>query len=126
MPGRADWELALFNFYNLSQEFNSRLLIAGIAPPGQLLWKLPDLSSRLAWGLVMNVQSLTDDQKLIVLQLRAKARGFELPPEVGEFLLNHYPRDMSRLLEALNQLDHEGMVAKRRITIPFVKQVLQL
>lgn len=122
--GRDEWELALFNFYNRCREHGSRLLISALAPPAQLRCQLADLRSRLAWGVVLNLQPLADDQKLSALQMRAKRRGLELTQEVGVFLLHHYPREMSNLFSALETLDRESLSAKHRLTIPFIKQVL--
>lgn len=124
--GREDWEVALFNFYNRSREQGSRLLVSGSAPPAQLVCQLADLRSRLAWGLVLCLQPLADDQKLIALKIRAKQRGLELTTEVGKFLLHHCSREMNNLFQALERLDQESLSAKHRLTIPFVKQVLGL
>ncbi len=122
--GRQDWEMALFNFYNRSREREAHLLIAGKAPPAQLPCGLADLCSRLSWGLVLNLLPLTDDQKLSALQMRARHRGLKLSAEVGGFLMRHYSRDTNDLFLALETLDCEALSAKRRLTIPFVKQVL--
>lgn len=122
--GDPAWELALFNFYNRSRAQGARLLMAGSAAPSQLGCRLPDLSSRLSGGLALNLQPLTDDQKLNALKMRAKRRGLELSVDVGNFLLSHYSRSMNHLFFALETLDQEAMAAKRRLTIPFTKEVL--
>ena len=124
--GRQDWELALFNFYNRSREQNSRLLVSSSALPGHLPCQLADLCSRLSGGLILCLNQLTDDQKRSALRLRARLRGLELSTDSGNFLLHHYPRSMNHLFLALDTLDREAWAAQRRLTIPFIKKVLNI
>ena len=108
-----------------AREKNTRLIVAGNDSPPQLPCQIADLRNRLSWGLVFQVKNLTDEQKLLALQMRAKNRGLQISREVGLFLLNHYPRNMTVLFNCLEELDRASLIAKRRITIPFVKEVLE-
>lgn len=121
--GNRVWEEALFHFYNRAIQNQTRLLVAGISLVKQLPFLLPDLASRLSSGLTYILKELTDSQKLAALQLRAAKRGFNLSEEVGCYLLNHYPRDMSALFKLLEQLDQASLEANHRVTVPFVKQI---
>jgi DnaA family protein len=122
--GERPWEQALFDLFNRMRDCGRRLLMAGSSPPEGLGLGLPDLVSRLEWGLVYAVRSLDDAGRLQVLQLRAQGRGFELPDETGAYLLRRYPRDLPALCGLLERLDQASLVAQRRLTIPFVKAVL--
>lgn len=122
--GQRQWEEAIFHLYNRMQATSSRLLIAGDVVPPQLPCLMPDLRSRLSQGLVMQLKGLNDEQKLNALKLRARRRGLELSDEVGRYLLHHYPRNMAVLFDVLEKLDEASLVQQRRLTIPFVKQVI--
>lgn len=122
--GNSVVEEALFHLYNRLHTNKGRLLIAGKSPPSQLGIHLPDLASRLCNGPVFQVQPLEDDNKLAALQLRASLRSLNLPDETGHFLLNHFPRDFSNLCSLLEKLDQASLAAQRRLTIPFVKNIL--
>lgn len=122
IAGRRDWEQALFGLYNRVREAGGHLCVTGTATANQLQIQLPDLVSRLNWGPVFQLQSLTDEQKLAALQMRASLRGFEMSDEVAKYLLNHYPRDMHSLFAILDKLDDATLQAQRKLTIPFVKQ----
>ncbi|OGT54457.1 MAG: DnaA regulatory inactivator Hda [Gammaproteobacteria bacterium RIFCSPHIGHO2_12_FULL_41_15] len=124
--GQSDWEEALLHFYNRARARSVRLIVSGNDTPSRLSCKLPDLHSRLAWGLAFQVFGLSDEQKLLALQLHASQRGLILSREVGQFLLRHYPRDMTALFHAFNKLDHASLVTQRRLTIPLVKEVLEI
>jgi DnaA family protein len=108
------------------ETFHTRLFIAGDRPPHQLNLYLPDLASRLYWGQIYKLQPLSDEEKLMALQLRSKLRGFELPEDVGRFLLKRLDREMRTLFMTLNQLDYALITAQRKLTIPFVKETLGL
>lgn len=127
IAGNREWEVALFNLYNRAIETGETcLLITGNATPKELKLALPDLASRLVWGQVYRLHHLSDEDKLHALQLRAELRGFELPEDVGRFLLKRLERDMRTLFTTLDQLDRATIEAQRKLTIPFVKETLSL
>ena len=122
--GQRRWEEAMFHLYNRIQVTGAKLIIAADVVPSQLACIMPDLRSRLSQGLVMQIHPLDDEQKLAVLQLRAKHRGLELGDDVARYLLRHYPRNMASLFDVLIKLDKASLVLQRKLTIPFVKSVL--
>jgi len=126
IAGQPEWERALFNLYNGLQEQQGHLLLSADRPLVSTPWSLPDLSSRLASGLVLQLQSLTDEEQMQVLRGRARKRGLELPEETARFLLRHYPRDLRTLCMLLDKLDIASLAAQRRLTVPFIKQALHL
>ncbi len=126
IAGDRAWETALFNLYNRIRDTGTgRLLVAANKPLPELGLLLPDLQSRLSWGLVYQVQTMSDDEKLLALKQRADSRGFELPDEVANYLLRHYQRQTTALFELLDRLDQHSLAEQRRLTIPFVKQVIE-
>lgn len=119
------WEEAVFHFYNRARDSgNVRVVMAGHEHPAGLGLSLADLQSRLLWGLVFSLRSLDDKSKVQALKLRANNRGLEMPDDVGEYLLKHCPRDLSYLMDLLDRLDKASLVSKRKITVPFLKTVL--
>ncbi|MFQ5487069.1 MAG: DnaA regulatory inactivator Hda [Gammaproteobacteria bacterium] len=124
VAGQPAWEVALFHLYNRLRDAGGNLLASGPLPPASLPLALPDLRSRLAWGMVFQLQPLGDEEKLVGLCRRARDRGLELPEKVGRYLLQRCPRDMSTLFCLLDSLDRASLAAQRRLTIPFVKEVM--
>jgi len=122
--GRKRWEEALFHAFNRLRDAGKRLLVAAEAPPRQLPVKLPDLASRLSWGVTFHVQGLDDAGRLAALQLRARGRGMLLADEVARYILHRGPRRLEELFDVLEALDRASLSAQRRLTIPFVKQAL--
>jgi len=126
IAGKQHWEEALFNLYNRIRDHHGSLIVSSISMPAGHAFSLPDLVSRLGWGLVYQLTPLDDEQRLAALQQRATQRGCEMPAETGRYLLRRLPRDMPALVETLDKLDEASLVEKRKLTVPFVKSVLGL
>ena len=124
LSGEPAWQEALFDLINRIRENNKCLIITASQPPADIDLELKDLVSRLQWGPVFRLSELSDADKCQALQQRADARGFELAENVSVYLLNNYNRDMADLFEMLDALDKAQLQQHRRLTIPFVKSVL--
>ena len=120
----ADAQVALFNRHNVLREQGGSLIASGSVPPVQLKLRA-DLLTRLAWGLVVQVHALTDDEKAQALAQHARARGFTLSDDVIAYLLTHAPRDMGALFATLDALDWHSLETKRGVTVPLVREWLQ-
>ncbi|AFU20314.1 DnaA inactivator Hda [Actinobacillus equuli subsp. equuli] len=134
VAGDEAWELAIFNLFNQIREqqglfgsgHKTLLLISADCPPHQLKINLPDLRSRLTWGEVYQLNDLSDEQKRIILQRNAYQKGMELSDEVANFLLKRLDRDLQTLSTELDRLDRASLQAQRKLTVPFVKEILGL
>jgi DnaA family protein len=125
IAGKADWEEALFHLFNRIRDRQGHLLIAANNSPKNLGINLPDLVSRLTWGMVYQVEPLEDDDKVQALLLRAKRRGLNMGDDVARFILTRGPRDMQGLFDLLDTLDQASLSAQRKLTIPFIKAELE-
>ena len=126
IAGNKIWQQAIFDLYNRVLEQNNCLLISGDQSVGQLGLTLPDLVSRLSWGLTEQLKPLNDGDKVIALQFRASKRGLVLSDEAANFLLNRLSREMANLISSLDILDKASIREQRKITIPFIKDVLHI
>ena len=122
--GDVIWEEALFNLYNRLRDADTRLVVAAEKSPTGLDFKLADLASRMCWGPVYHLKTLDDDEKKTALQQRARNRGLELDDNVADYLINRASRDMQSLFVLLDKLDNASLVAKRKLTVPFVREFL--
>ncbi|MCW8930740.1 MAG: DnaA regulatory inactivator Hda [Gammaproteobacteria bacterium] len=122
--GQRAWEEALFHFFNRIRDNNGRLILAANNSAINLDIDLPDLKSRLTWGLTYQIQLLSDQDKIEALKLRAHQKGFEMTDEIANYLLNRATRNMTDLIKLLEKLDYESLAEQRKVTIPFIKQYL--
>ena len=124
LAGEKKWQQAIFHFFNRLMSLKSRLIITGDKPPTELVLTLADLKTRLSSGLIFPVKDLNDDEKKAVFKHRAQLRGFDLPDDCADYIFNRIPRNMSALIRFLDRLDKSSLVEKRKLTIPFIKKVL--
>jgi len=124
VTGQSGWEHALFVLYNQVFEAEGRIVVAANAAVRSSGIELADLASRLSQLPTFQLQSLGDDETRQALQLRARHRGLDLPDETAQFLLNRSRRDMASLYKLLDKLDDAALRAQRRLTIPFVRDVI--
>ena len=121
----AAWEQALFNLFNRLRENNRSLLVSARYSPLNLPLQLPDLASRLSWGLCYQLQAMSDQDKAQAIIEDAQRRGLSLGEDGALYILRHAPRDMRSLRQLLEHLDLATLEAKRRLTIPFIRTFLQ-
>ena len=124
LANRPDWQQAVFDLYNRVLEQQKILIISGDSAVNELNLSLPDLRSRLSWGLVEQLKPLADEDKVQAIHYRAQQRGLLLSDEVTKFLMVRISRDMNNLIAVLDQLDKASIREQRKITVPFIKQVL--
>ncbi|TNE81949.1 MAG: DnaA regulatory inactivator Hda, partial [Gammaproteobacteria bacterium] len=123
VAGRREWEEALFSLFNRMRDVGTHLLLGGSASPREIPLTLEDLRSRLGWGPVFQLEAPDDAQREEILKFRAGRRGMNLEDDVARYLVNRAARDLHGLMDCLDQLERETLEAKRRLSIPFVKQV---
>lgn len=125
ITGDAEWELATFNLYNRMAATGRTLIVSAQSSPAGLPLQLPDLQSRLAAGVTWHLLPLDETERLQALQQRARVRGFELPDEVMDYLAKRVARDMHSLFDWLDRLDQATLVSKKKLTVPFVRELLE-
>ena len=122
--GNEAWETALFHFFNRAREKGCRLLVSANAAPRALDIALPDLQSRLSWGIVYQLAPIDDEQRKSILCFRADRRGLPLSKDVANYIFDRAPRSLAQLVDLLNTLDSSSLIEQRALTIPFVKKAL--
>lgn len=124
VAGAERWERALFRLYEGLREHDGRLACAASAIPAALGLNLRDLASRLGAGPVYRLTPLADEDLLMALRARLARRGIELPDESARWLMRRVRRDMHSLSHLADRLDRLSLSAQRRLTVPFLRQVL--
>lgn len=123
VAGDPEWEAALFAVIERVRDQQGRLVATALRPPNAAGLRMPDLATRLAGGTVYQVRALDDAAKIAAIRLRAKNRGLDVPPEAARYILNRYPRDMVSLFALLERIDAASLASRRRVTIPFLRDL---
>lgn len=124
VAGDAADELSLFDLHNRLRDAGRGLLYAARETPEGVPPDLPDLRSRLAHCTRIALQPLDDVGRARLLRERAAARGLAFEDAALEWMLRRCSRDLRSLTALFERLDHASLVAQRRLTVPFLRQVL--
>lgn len=124
IAGDRDDEIALFDAHNRLRAAGATVLYAAREQPDALGLVLPDLRSRLQQCARFVLAPLDDAGRREVLRQRAQRRGLVLEDAALDWLLRRVGRDLGGLAALLDRLDRASLAAKRRITVPFLRQTL--
>ncbi|MQR02151.1 DnaA regulatory inactivator Hda [Glaciimonas soli] len=121
-------QIEAFALFNQIRDYGNGgwLITSGAQPPSELISIVrEDLRTRLGWGLIYQLHSLGDEEKIATLTQAALARGLNLSPGVLPYLITHFRRDMRSLMAKLDELDHYSLETQRPITLPLLRNLLQ-
>lgn len=115
--------VAAFNLYNhIRENSHQRWWATSRVPPSHMTSLLPDLASRMAWGLVFELLPLGDDDSVQVLQAQSLRLGFELSLEAAHYLLVRLERNLAVLVQHLASLNRYALTLKKPVTRHLVQQ----
>jgi len=114
----------LFHRFNAMTQAHGEALVAfGDQPPPRLSL-MPDLASRLGWGIVFGLEPLGDDDLVAALRGAARERGLPIGEEVLAYLLRHTRRDMASLKTILDGLDRVSLEQQRPVSLSMLRELL--
>jgi len=122
--GSAEAEQRLLTLIEIVKQQQALLFISARHAARGMGIKLPDLLSRLQAMDSVEVRVLDESQKREVLRKRALRRGIILSNEVLNWLFTHTSRELSMLMDLLEQMDVRSLSQKRKVTIPLLKAML--
>ncbi len=124
VAGNKAWEEKLFELFNAAQSSAGRLCFAASEPLAHLPLKLADLRSRLQLCVSYEVVENDDFDKALVMRQRADQRGIPLKEDVMQYIMLRNSRNMHDLMAVLDRLDTLSLAEQRRVTIPFVREIM--
>lgn len=120
---------ALFSIYNRWREAATTkdgfaILVSGKSAPISMPIR-EDLRTRLGWDLSFKLHNLNDEERASAITNRANDLGLSIPPQISNWLLTHYSRNMMHLSLLVDALNEYTIQQHRAITIPLLKEFLQ-
>jgi chromosomal replication initiation ATPase DnaA len=106
------------------EERQGSLLLTAVTPVAGWPTKLPDLRSRIVILPAVDVGVPDDPLIGAVLVKMFSDRQLRVGQDVIAYLLTHMERSFSAARRIVAALDSRALAAKRRITVPFVAEVL--
>ena len=120
--GPSGAEAVLFSWWKRRQA--GALCIAHRSPRTPDFFSLPDLASRAVAAHIVAMEGLDDAGIETLWDCHLRERGLELSPDVARFLAPRLPRNPGRLVALAAAMDQESLRDQRKITVPWVKQLL--
>ena len=124
--GNQAWERKLLDLYERIQTTDTHLVVASHDSPKGINFFLPDLASRFSMSLIHQLEMLSEIEILSAIQMHAEVRGFNLPKESVNYLLKRVERNVGSLIDIIEILDYESLSKQRKLTIPFIKNILNI
>ena len=110
---------------NIVKEKKFKVLLTSRLSIKELNIKLEDLKSRLLAYSHSNILLPTDDVLRGIITKISKDKGLLLSDTVINYILNHVERSYSIINSFINELDHLSLIRKKKITIPFIKKLIE-
>ncbi|MEM6780661.1 MAG: chromosomal replication initiator protein DnaA [Pseudomonadota bacterium] len=125
ISGKESTQEEFFHTFNALVDQNKQIIISADKAPSDLTGLDERLRSRLAWGLVADIQPSTYDLRLGILQAKRDQLQADVPDAVLEFLALKVTSNIRELEGALNRIVAHADVAKQTITLESTQEVLQ-
>ena len=122
-----DWETALFNLINECQQSSCSLILSlGGTRSVEENTELPDLLSRIKRMEFITLHAVQDEFFNQAIDFVAQQLDIKIEKAELEFLLKHQTRKFSLLVENIIAVDKQAASLKRKITIPLIKETLNI
>lgn len=121
---RARQAAAFHLFDAVAAHADAALACTGGQPPGRLPL-MPELATRLGWGLVLQLRRLSDADTARALAQMLAERGLAVAPDVVPWLMTHAPRDLGTLRALVDAVDRHALARKRAVTVPLLRECVQ-
>ncbi|AWB67737.1 DnaA regulatory inactivator Hda [Saccharobesus litoralis] len=118
------WQEALFDLVNRVIEQGHKIIFSSQFSARESQLSLADLESRLEWGETWKIKELDDEQQIRLLQFRANCKGMSISNDVAQYIHHRLSRDIASIIECLDSLDAQSLAEQRKLTIPFIKTVM--
>lgn len=125
IAGKESTQEEFFHTFNALVDQNKQIIISADKAPGDLTGVDERLRSRLAWGLVADIQPSTYDLRLGILQSKRDRVNVSVPDSVIEFLALKVTSNIRELEGALNRIVAHAEVTRQEITLESTQEVLQ-
>jgi chromosomal replication initiator protein len=110
--------------FNAFYESGRQIVLTATHSPTQIPNLNDQLASRLAWGLLAEIQDPDQETKIRIIKQKAKEQNTEFPDDVTFFLANT-SADVSTLIKNLVRLISISSIYQQKIDISKAKSILE-
>jgi chromosomal replication initiator protein len=124
LQGREKTQEQFISVFDSLYQSKKQIVITGKTPPNQMENLLPQLKSRLEWGLIAEIHEYDQDTKIKIVKEKAKEQNFIIPDDVTFFLVNA-TKDLKTLIHHLVSLQTYTSLYQRQVDMSIAKSVIK-
>lgn len=116
-------EVELFHAWNRAQAERRPLVLVASDPPPRWAITIPDLRTRLAASPVAAIEAPDDTLVRLLIERGFERRRLDARPDLVAWLAQRVERSHAAVIEALDRLEIAALASRRRLSIPFAREV---
>lgn len=122
--GKEQTQEGFFHTFNTLHMAGRQIVVTSDRPITELTLLEDRVRSRLAGGLIVDIQSPDLETRLAILRARAEEAGQKFPPEVLEFLAERIHQNIRELEGCMTRAAAFAQLVGRPITLDLVKRAI--
>ncbi|MEA2039482.1 MAG: chromosomal replication initiator protein DnaA [Thermodesulfobacteriota bacterium] len=124
LGGREKSQREFIRLFNLFYESKKQIVVAGKHLPSRIHDLLPQLRSRLEWGLLAEIQVPDQKTKRTIIEKTAKEKNLSIPDDVA-FFLSMATNDLKILTQYLVSLATYSSLYRHKIDMAIVETIIK-
>lgn len=105
--GKEQTQVELFNTFNDLRDLNKQIVFSADRPPAQLENIMDRLTSRMGWGLTVDVAMPNFETKVAIIQKKATEKQLIIPEDLQHFIATNIRKNLRELENVLNKIGLE-------------------
>lgn len=115
---------AFFHIFNAMYDAHKQIVFTSDSYPADIDGLAERLQSRLAWGLVADIQVPTTETKIAIIKRKADVNNQEIPDDVANFIASRVNSNIRELEGALIRIIAFASLTKQPVSLELAKKVL--
>lgn len=125
LAGKESTQEEFFHTFNELFESSRQICLTSDRPANEIAKLEARLVSRFQWGLVTDVQAPDLETRTAILSKKAAVQGYQLAPEVLEFLASRITRNVRRMEGALTRVGSYASLTRQTMDLATAERLLQ-
>ena len=119
-------EKILYSLFNIIDQDNKYMIITSLHPISEINFNFEDVKSRSKSCLLLNIENPDDDLVKILLTKYFSKRQLKINSKIIDYISSNIKRDFDDIFRVANLVEESCFAGGRKITIPFLKKILNV
>ena len=124
LAGKDSTQEEFFHTFNELHNNHKQVVLTSDRPVSEIAKLEERLVSRFQWGMVASIAAPGLETRIAILRQKAAARGFELPPQVAEFIAQRIARNVRHLEGSIIRISGLAGITGKSLDLATVEKLL--